>query len=93
MNDFDEKPFSTATLSERWDCSEQHIRDLVNTGKLAAFRVGRMMRIQAKVVREFECQTSKPSSTVENGTPFGMRTAELSAARSAPMIVMRPSGR
>lgn len=80
----DDRPFSTATLAKRWDCSEQHIRDLINTGQLPAFRLGRMMRITAQVVADLESRTQ-----TSDGEPPGHEAAEP-AGRSAPMVVMGP---
>lgn len=49
------RPIYTAqSLAKRWSCSAQHIRDLVKSGKLPAFRVGRLVRIPRNIVEEFE---------------------------------------
>ena len=47
--------YSTRMLAERWGCSDQHIRDLIASGKLEAFRVGaKIIRIRASVVKAHE---------------------------------------
>lgn len=46
--------FTPDTLADRWSCSAQHVRDLINTGRLACFRIGRMYRIPYDTVIEFE---------------------------------------
>src|SRR6185437_9014082 len=67
-----ERPYSSEELAEHWGCSAQHIRDLVRSGALRSFRVGRLIRIPAIAVDEFEkCPPIAPSSTAENTTPSG----------------------
>ncbi len=39
--DNDNRPYTTEALAERWDCSAQHVRDLIRAGTLRSFRVGR----------------------------------------------------
>jgi excisionase family DNA binding protein len=51
---FQPKSFSPDNLAARWDCSAQHIRDLVQRGQLPAFRVGRLIRIPAEAVLAVE---------------------------------------
>ncbi|MCA0944536.1 helix-turn-helix domain-containing protein [Salipiger pacificus] len=48
------RPFSPATLGERWGCSAQHIRDMVARGDLKAFRAGVLIRIPAAEVARVE---------------------------------------
>jgi excisionase family DNA binding protein len=47
-------PFTTASLAKRWQCSDQHIRDLIDQGALGAFRLGRLIRIPAAEVARIE---------------------------------------
>ena len=47
-------PFTTASLAKRWQCSDQHIRDLIDQGALGAFRLGRLIRIPAAEVARVE---------------------------------------
>ena len=64
-----EKPFSTKTLSERWNCTDQHVRDLIGSGELKAFRIGRLYRIPyTEVLRVEKCDYS---FTEENGASIG----------------------
>lgn len=48
------RPFTPETLAERWLCSAETVRQLVNQGRLRAFRVGRMIRIPLVAVEEYE---------------------------------------
>lgn len=58
------RPFSSEELAGRWGVSAQHVRDLIAKGDLRHFRVGRLIRIPAIAVREFEeCPPTAQSST------------------------------
>lgn len=47
-----------AMLAERWDCSERHVRNMITSGELPAFRLGgKLLRIRREDVEAFECQT------------------------------------
>ena len=69
------RPYSSAELAYRWGVSDQHIRDLIAKGDLRHFRVGRLIRIPATAVREFEeCQPTAPSSTGDRSMQSGATT-------------------
>jgi excisionase family DNA binding protein len=71
-----DRPFSSEELAERWGVSAQHIRDLIRLGTLRHFRVGRLIRIPAKAVNEFEeCQSTGSSSSEASSTPSGAMSA------------------
>ncbi|MBU0726413.1 MAG: helix-turn-helix domain-containing protein [Alphaproteobacteria bacterium] len=63
--DVSQRPYTPETLAERWGCSHQHIRDLVRTGKLPAFRVGRLIRVRREDVETFE----RPQVEIEAAAP------------------------
>lgn len=43
--------YSPRTLAARWGCSERHIRNMIQRGELAAFRLGqKLVRIPAEAV-------------------------------------------
>ncbi|RCS23568.1 helix-turn-helix domain-containing protein [Phyllobacterium salinisoli] len=69
--------FTPETLGRRWQCSHQHIRDLVNKGKLPAFRVGRLYRIPYDAVIAFE-------------NPKEAEDVDVKPVIKAPLIVMTP---
>ena len=50
----DSRPFTVAALAERWQCLRQHVHDLINSGKIACFRLGRLIRIPADEVERIE---------------------------------------
>lgn len=52
-------PYSPETLAERWGVSANAVRKRCAAGDLKHFRFGKLYRIPADVVEEFEaCQTS-----------------------------------
>ncbi|MHA6687022.1 helix-turn-helix domain-containing protein [Mesorhizobium sp. A556] len=84
--------FTPETLAARWQCSAQHIRDLVAKGELPSFRVGRLIRISVESVQELECQRSDRNSFGAHGMLSGpMIPVKLNVAPSAPRIVKRPN--
>ncbi len=62
-------PFTPETLADRWQCSARHIRNMVKDGRLPGFRLGgKLMRIRAGVVEEFErCKNTDSDATEDNG--------------------------
>ena len=46
--------YSPATLAERWLCSAAHVRGLIRRGELQAFSFGKLTRISADAVEEYE---------------------------------------
>ncbi|MFM7010618.1 MAG: helix-turn-helix domain-containing protein [Betaproteobacteria bacterium] len=67
-----EKPYTPATLAERWGCSPDAVYDLIRSGRLPAFRVGsKLLRIQAKDVAAWE---SGGANTQSGNTGLGTLT-------------------
>ena len=65
--------FTPASLAERWECSERHVRNLISTGELRSFRLGgKLLRIRKEDVESFECQNGglpdSEESSVSPGT-------------------------
>ncbi|MBO1025650.1 helix-turn-helix domain-containing protein [Ochrobactrum sp. SD129] len=51
--------FTPATLAKRWECSEKHVRNLIKTGQLDAFRLGgKLYRIKQSAVEAFEAEAT-----------------------------------
>lgn len=53
------------SLSERWECSERHIRNLVKDGKLKCFRAGVLVRFSLDDVVEYERGGNPPRPSPE----------------------------
>lgn len=46
--------YTPATLAERWQCSEQHIRKMIDAGHITDFRIGTLLRIRGAEVERYE---------------------------------------
>lgn len=88
LSEFD-KPFTVESLAGRWTCSTQHIRGMINRGELSCIRIGRLIRIPAQEVGRVECGQS---STEDDTTRCGRKTAKPGVLRSVPRIVTLPDG-
>jgi excisionase family DNA binding protein len=56
--------FTPDQIAERWGVSANTVRALIKSGKLRGFRLGRLFRVPAEAVEEFE-----KGSAVEGGGP------------------------
>ena len=80
--------YTPAMLAERWECSERHIRNMVETGELPAFRLGeKLLRIRGTDVERFECQSGASPDFAGNSASHGTR------ATSADVIDLEPMTR
>ncbi|WP_142494781.1 helix-turn-helix domain-containing protein [Thalassovita litoralis] len=81
------KPFTPEGLASIWGCSAETVRNLCRTGVLRHFRLGRLYRIPANAVEEYECRTSASgdcaAATVSTG-PRQMASAPVISFRHAP---------
>jgi excisionase family DNA binding protein len=82
--------YTPETLAQRWDCSAKHVRNLIAREELQGFRIGgKLLRISAKAVREFEqcsgqlesTEAGLPSSTTETESATVTRLGPLTRAR------------
>lgn len=60
------RPYSPETLAQHWGCSAEKVRQMCRRGELAAFRLGKLIRIPASEVERVECQNTDSSSTEAN---------------------------
>jgi excisionase family DNA binding protein len=49
-----EKIFTPQELADRWGCCPNTVRNAVIEGRLRGFRIGRLIRVPAAAVDEFE---------------------------------------
>ena len=70
------RPYTPEMLADRWDCSPETVRAMIRSGTLPAFRVGRMMRITAKAVEDYECGTIGSGASRDDSSSFGMTMTE-----------------
>jgi excisionase family DNA binding protein len=56
-------------VAARWKCSPSHVRRLVSTHKLQAFRLGgKLLRIPLAAVEAFECASTSSNASVADGS-------------------------
>lgn len=71
------QPFTPETLAERWGCSGETVRQMVRSGQLPGFRVGRMIRIPANAVEEHEkCQNIESDAFEADSASHGTSQTE-----------------
>ena len=75
-------PFSPATLAERWGCSTTLVYDLLASGALRGWRVGKLWRISASAVEEYENGSPPPVDAADEPPPEPPRD-DSKAATSA----------
>ncbi len=66
----DDRPYTVSSLAAKWRCSPKQVYELVRSGQLAAFMIGRKrgIRISAQEVSTWENQrTSGSTATVSDG--------------------------
>jgi excisionase family DNA binding protein len=62
-------------LASRWGYSERRVRAMIAEGRLSSFRLGvKLIRVSAKAVEEYECQSSASSPTEASSPPSTPRT-------------------
>ncbi|MGR1583314.1 helix-turn-helix domain-containing protein [Thalassobius sp. S69A] len=79
-----QRPFTPETLAATWGCSAETVRNLCRSGTLKHFRLGRLYRIPANAVEEYECQTSASDGSEVVSASTGPNPTE-----SAPGISLR----
>ena len=84
------RPYTAASLAERWGCSVNHIRDLIRDGKLQCFRVGRLIRIRRDEVERFECGSSYTGESGAPSNPHPMERGGYPSERAT--VISLPSG-
>ncbi len=81
--------FTPKQLAVKWQCSERHIRYMIENGLLPALRLGpKLLRIERKAVEEYECQNGGSQSSTGNTASHGTSQAE-----SADVIDLAPETR
>lgn len=49
------RPLTVSEVAERWQCCEQTVYRVIETGALRSFGVGRLLRIRPEWVDAYEC--------------------------------------
>ncbi len=66
------KPYSIATLADRWGCDPAVVRRMIRAGKIAVFRVGDLIRIRGEDVDTWE---RSAKITVSEGTEVSTQSS------------------
>ncbi|OWQ95124.1 helix-turn-helix domain-containing protein [Sphingopyxis witflariensis] len=65
LPEHDVRPYSVAQLADRWGCSGNVVRKLINQGELQCFRIGSLIRIPAAEVQRFETIAPAPEPVID----------------------------
>src|SRR5262249_43946076 len=90
-----DRVYSPATLAREWECSERHIRNLIVSGELRGFRLGKkLLRIPLAAVEEFLCRKDTRSDACAETSLSSFATAQGSGTviRSEPLTRARLNG-
>jgi excisionase family DNA binding protein len=89
------RSFTPDTLATRWGVSATTVRTMCEDGRLAHFRIGKLYRIPAATVEEFEnWQISQSADSVAVSASRGQPKESASAIslRHAPERKQKPRG-
>ena len=85
------RPFSPETLADRWGCSAEKVRRMYHDGEIAAFRLGKLIRIPAAEVERIECQSIDWSGIeASSASPTPTQSADGFASRLVRQTVDLP---
>lgn len=59
--------YRVESLAKRWECSPNHIYDMIRKGRLQHFKIGKLIRVAAAEVARIEAGECGSSSTGESG--------------------------
>ena len=89
----DVRPYSVAQLADRWGCSGNVVRKLINQGELQFFRIGTLIRIPAAEVQRYEGAAAPAPITlpVDEAVPAPRppRVIPRAPRRRKPIVVDR----
>lgn len=85
--------YSPRTLAIEWNCSERHVRNLINSGKLEAFHVGKLLRIETREVEEYRERNSTTVGKDQNLPSLAATDLAVSELRLARIQRKRPAAR
>ena len=49
------RPLTVSEIAERWTCCERTVYQIIETGALRSFSVGRLIRVRQEWVDAYEC--------------------------------------
>jgi excisionase family DNA binding protein len=82
--------YTPATLAAEWQCSAQHVRNLIDNGELRAFRLGgKLLRIPAEAVTEFLCRKDTLSGSSKANAASCSTTTQEGVSDIASVLATR----
>lgn len=96
LPEHDVRPYSVAQLADRWGCSGNVVRKLINQGALQFFRIGTLIRIPAAEVQRYEGAAAPApiKSPVDEAVPAARfpRNIPRAPRRRKPIVINRSKG-
>lgn len=88
------RPLTVGMVAQRWGCSSQAVRNMIARGALPAFRVGKLIRIPAAEVEEFErCSSVTEGSGASSIVTAVAESVSQPDSMTPQKIVRLPNGR
>lgn len=79
-----QRVFTPEQVAAMWQCSSNHVRNLIHRGELRAFRLGgRLFRIPAEAIQEFEAAKAEEQSSLS--VPV---TPKLTPYDPSPIVIV-----
>ncbi len=73
------RPYTVPDLAKHWQCSEQHVYNLIGRGEVPSIRLGRLVRVP----RAFVEARDRGESWPESGNSTGRQTGTLSGPKGS----------
>lgn len=87
------KVFTPKTLAERWECSDKHVRNLIRSGQLPAFRLGeKLVRILKADVEQFERDQQMHPHVLSEQSETQARSLPLRQESALSQLAQFPAG-
>lgn len=79
-----------ADVAERWDCSERHVRHMLDRGELPFFRLGeKLIRISLEDVEEYERCQRKRNIALASTEEYTASSSPMKQARADVLRLVR----
>jgi excisionase family DNA binding protein len=56
------RPLTVPEIAERWTCCERTVYQIIETGALRSFGVGRLIRVRPEWIEAYECGEQLPEA-------------------------------
>lgn len=69
--------YTVAQVAQRWECSESHVRNMIEDGELPHFRLGKLIRIKKEDVEKWESSASANTNSEDSATSGALPGAKM----------------